>query len=487
MLSNSMRSHPAAFLTLLLAIVLLPACSGPNRERPAAVADATSTPTTRPGSPVSTATPAAPATTPPPVVAITPTPTEQPWPTATAPPPAATVPADATVSPTTTPEPPAPEATSTPQPTPVPDLPIFDAQRVTLGIERVGGGFTQPVYVTHAGDGTGQLYVMEKVGTIRLLDGTLFLDIRDRVIDTGVFSYEREQGLLGLAFHPHYADNGYFYVHYNDRTGQHVFSRFTRGADGLANRASEHIFLTYRQPEVNFNGGMLEFGADGYLYLGLGTGGTAVELQDNSQDLGTLLGKILRIDVDRGDRYAIPPDNPFVGVPGAREEIWLLGLRNPYRFSFDRATGDLYIGGPGHFRREWIEFKRANAPAGLNFGWPILEGSICWVDYQGACTTEGFELPIAEYETYVDGNCVVISGYVYRGERYPPLQGAFLFGDFCSGRVWTVAPNAQGQWVQTEMLRTGVMISSFGEDEAGEVYITDIDGGGIYRITASPR
>jgi glucose/arabinose dehydrogenase len=480
-------SRVVAVLALcVIGASILLACSGPDRDRPAA--HQTETPT---AAAPATATQEVAGTPAPPVAVVTPTPTtaitpDSPTPTETDTP-EATVAADATVPPTTTPTPPTPDETATAPPPPPVDLPVFDAQRVTLGVERVAGGFNQPVYVTHAGDGSGQLYVMEKVGSIRFLDGSMFLDIRDRVIDTGVFSYEREQGLLGMAFHPNFAQNGMFYVHYNDRSGQHIFSRFTVGASGVADPNSERVFLSYHQPEVNFNGGMLEFGPDGYLYIGLGTGGTAVELQNNSQDLSTLLGKILRIDVDGGEPYAIPPDNPFVGVPGAREEIWLLGLRNPYRFSFDRATNDLYIGGPGHFRREWIEFKRGDAGGGLNFGWPVLEGSICWVDYQGPCATDGFELPIAEYETYVDGNCVVISGYVYRGQRFPLLQGAFLFGDFCSGRVWTVAPNAQGQWVQTEMMRAGVMISSFGEDEVGEVYITDIDGGGIYRITASER
>jgi glucose/arabinose dehydrogenase len=317
------------------------------------------------------------------------------------------------------------------------------------------------------------------------LDGTVFLDIRERVTSPALFSTEREQGLLGLAFHPRFAENGYFYVHYNDPRGNHVVSRFQVGQNGLANPASEKVLLRQDQPERAFNGGMILFGPDGYLFIGFGTGGSARALQDNAQNLGSLLGKILRIDVDRGDPYGIPPDNPFVGRAGARPEVWAYGLRNPWRFSFDRATRDLYIGGPGEFQREWINFQPAAMPAGQNFGWPILEGTICW--HTQSCDRTGLQLPIIEYRTYEDGNCVVIGGYVYRGQRYPLLQGAYLYGDFCTGRVWTATRNDSGEWISTEMLKLNSLISSFGEDEAGELYITDIYRGVVYRIVATPR
>jgi glucose/arabinose dehydrogenase len=349
----------------------------------------------------------------------------------------------------------------------------------------VAAGFSEPLFVTHAGDGSGRLFVLEKIGRIRLRDGTVFLDLTDRVTSPELFSYNREQGLLGLAFHPRFAENGYFYVHYNDVNGDHVVSRFSVTRAGLGDPRSERVILTQDQPEGNFNGGMITFGPDGYLYIGLGTGGAKEELQQKAQDLESLLGKILRIDVDRGDPYGIPPDNPFVNTPGARPEIWAYGLRNPWRFSFDRATGDLYIGGPGQFQREWINFQPAGSRGGENYGWPILEGTACW--RQPSCDPSGLELPIAEYNTYEAGNCVIIGGYVYRGPTYPLLQGAYLFGDFCSGRIWTAARDATGAWVTTEMLKSNALISSFGEDQAGELYLTDIEGGAVYRIIANRR
>lgn len=381
----------------------------------------------------------------------------------------------------------APAATEAPRTQPTaPPAPVtnFDPARVRLSIETAGSGFTDPLFVTDAGDGSGRVFVLEKVGRIRLLDGTTFLNINDRVLSPAVSSYEREQGLLGLAFHPRFETNGFFYVHYNDKQGNHVLSRFSV-ANNVGNPASEKILLLQEQPETNFNGGMIAFGADGYLYMGLGTGGTAVELQHKAQDLSSLLGKILRIDVDRGDPYAIPADNPFVRRAGARGEVWAYGLRNPWRFSFDRVTRDLYIGGPGEFKREWVNFQPASAPPGQNFGWPILEGTICW--RQNSCDRTGLPLPIIEYNTYEDGNCVVIGGYVYRGQKYPLLQGAYLYGDFCSGRVWAAWRNAAGAWQTAEVLRIATLISSFGEDEAGELYVTGIQNGNVYRITATAR
>jgi len=363
--------------------------------------------------------------------------------------------------------------------------PPVDPARIAVSIERVAAGFTQPVLITHAGDGSGRLFIVEKPGRIRLADGATFLDLSDRVLSPPLFSYEREQGLLGLAFHPRFASTGFFYVHYNDKRGEHIISRFRVRPDGLGDPTSEKLLLTQSQPETNFNGGMLAFGPDGFLYIGLGTGGTAVALQQDAQNLGSLLGKILRIDVDRGDPYAIPQTNPFAGRGGARPEVWAYGLRNPWRFSFDRATGDLYIGGPGEFKRKWINFHAAATPPGQNFGWPLLEGTLCW--QQATCVPQGIQLPIIEYNTYEDGNCVVIGGYVYRGQAHPSLRGAYLYGDFCSGRIWAAARNAAGAWVTAEAARVTALISSFGEDEAGELYVADINGGVIYRLTAKAR
>jgi len=377
------------------------------------------------------------------------------------------------------------EAASEPTGTSPPDAePVrtFDPSGANPSFEQAGSGFEQPVFVTHAGDGSGTVYVLEKVGALRRLDGSMVLDIRSQVVQTGVFGYEHEQGMLGVAFHPQFASNGYFYVHYNDLNGNHVISRFTVGSDGTATPSSEHVLMAYHQPEVNFQGGMLEFGADGFLYIGTGTGGSAVELQFLAQDLGSIYGKILRVDVDGGDPYSIPADNPFVGVEGALNEIWAYGLRNPWRFSFDRANGDLYIGGPGQFTEEWIDYQPGTIPAGENFGWPIFEGTQCWDDWDGPCDTAGLRMPILTYPTYQNGNCVVIGGYVHRGAVATALNGAYFFGDFCSGNVWTGWPDASGTWQKELVFQIPGLISSFGEDEAGELYVCDINNGIIYRI-----
>lgn len=340
-----------------------------------------------------------------------------------------------------------------------------------------------PLYVTHAGDGSGRVFVAEKVGRVRLLSGTTLLDIRDKVKSPGLGPYEQEQGFLGLAFHPHFAVNGYIYTHYIDLSGGHIVSRFTALPNGAFDRGSEKVLLRLSQPEVTFNGGMLAFGPDGYLYLGLGTGGIPNERQLLAQDLNSLFGKILRLDVDRGDPYAIPSDNPFVGRANARPEVWQYGLRNPYRFSWDRATGELYVGGPGHLRQEWLQYLPPRV-SGVNFGWPILEGTLCFL--QPTCDRSGLLQPILTYD-HSAGNCVVIGGYVYRGPVSPALRGAYYYGDFCSGRIWAAYRGATSVWASSEMLRIRGMISSFGEDEAGELYVTDISNGLVYQLVGTRR
>ncbi len=468
------RSGSARRLTFLLVLVLLcVACSGP--DEPVAV-DPTGSPVAPTPAAVATATasPGGERSTVPPAQPPEP-PEDSPAPSAVSPT-VPLVPAEPTGA--------TPEQAATPTATPASPA-TFNPDDVTVDVENVGAGFDQPVYVTHADDGSGRIYVLEKVGTIKLLDGTLVLDLRDRVVQTGVYGYEHEQGMLGLAFHPRFAENGFFYVHYNDLNGDHVISRFGSGPDGLADRNSEKVLLRLEQPEVNFQGGQLLFGRDNYLYIGLGTGGAEVELQHHSQDLGALYGKILRIDVDNGDPYGIPPDNPFVDVPDARPEVWAYGLRNPWRFAFDRATNDLYIGGPGQFTEEWINFQGVDDPAGQNFGWPMYEGSQCWEEWGGSCDPSGHVPPILTYPTYANGNCVVIGGYVYRGPDFPGLQGAYLFGDFCSGRLWAGWRDASGAWQMTEMFQVPGLISSFGEDESGELYVCDINNGVIYRIVAA--
>jgi glucose/arabinose dehydrogenase len=354
----------------------------------------------------------------------------------------------------------------------------FDPQRITLALEPAAQGLDRPLFVTHAGDGSGRAFVVEKGGAIRTLaDKQLFLDISDRVN-----ARSSEQGLLGLAFHPRFPENGQFFVYYTDRNGDEVVSRFGLAADGRGDPASEKIILRQEDPAANHNGGMITFGQDGMLYIGLGDGGGANDQFGNGQNRDTFLGKLLRIDVDQGDPYAVPADNPFVNDSGTRPEIWAYGLRNPWRFSFDRATSDLYIADVGQNRFEMLHVRSAGQQGGENYGWPILEGRSC---LRGdSCDRTGLTVAVADYP-HSEG-CSVTGGYVYRGAQYPAMQGAYIFGDYCSGVIWTLTGQGQ-QWQITELLRTDAQISSFGEDEAGELYMTDLASGTVYRVTGQPR
>lgn len=342
-------------------------------------------------------------------------------------------------------------------------------------LRRIATGLNKPVYLTHAGDGSGRLFLVEKIGAIRLFkDGVLmenpFLDIQDRIKSSG-----SEQGLLGLAFDPEYRTNGRFYVNYIDLDGNTVVARYlVSSADpDRADPASETAILRVNQPYPNHNGGDLLFGPDGFLYIGLGDGGSAGDPLGNGQRLDMLLGKLLRIDVG-AEPYAIPPDNPFVGRPDARPEIWAYGLRNPWRFSFDHATGDLYIGDVGQDEYEEIDFQPAGSPGGQNYGWNIMEGLHT---YQGG-DTGGLILPVAEYP-HTGGNCSVTGGYVYRGSKNPALQGTYLFGDYCTGAAWVLRRFPDG-WRMAEWFEMHMSISSFGEDENGELYVLDYKGGEVF-------
>lgn len=366
-----------------------------------------------------------------------------------------------------------------------PPLPSIPDPATPVSFQVVASGFTEPTLLTHAGDGSGRIFVAEKPGRIRTLDGGMFLDISDRVINTGLQGNARELGLLGLAFHPQFATNGYFYVHYNDLAGDTVISRFQVGPDGVGDPGSEKVLLTVDQPEDHFNGGTVIFGPDGYLYIALGSGGSAPEVLANSQDLGSLLGKILRIDVDSSDPYAIPPDNPYVNNPGARPEIWVYGLRNPWRISFDPATGDAYIAEPGQFAWEWVHFQSAEPngvpPGGVNYGWPIYEGFECF-EAETCEPPPDYQPPIFAYPRGQDGGCVIIGGSVYRGAALPTLQGAYFYSDFCSAVVYIAWRDAAGQWQTATLLDLDGLVSSFGTDEAGELYILDISQGLIYQM-----
>jgi glucose/arabinose dehydrogenase len=335
--------------------------------------------------------------------------------------------------------------------------------------------------VTPAGDGGDRLFVVEQPGRIRIVrNGEVepepFLDIADRV------ALSTEQGLLGLAFHPRYGQNGRFFVDYTDTSGDTVVAEYRVSTDDpdRADPGSERVVLAFDQPFANHNGGDLAFGPDGYLWIGTGDGGSGGDPMGNGQDLGTLLGKMLRIDVDHRDAglaYAIPPDNPFVERAGARAEIWALGLRNPWRYSFDRATGDLWIGDVGQSSFEEIDHVPSDE-AGLNFGWNVMEGGGCFQPPSG-CDESGITLPVAGYGH--DAGCSVTGGYVYRGTRWPALAGAYLFADFCSGVIWGLDasdPKAE----PAELLTLGHNISSFGQDDEGELYVTDLVSGQVLRV-----
>jgi glucose/arabinose dehydrogenase len=343
--------------------------------------------------------------------------------------------------------------------------------------------FNQPVGIYSAGDGTNRLFVVEQTGAIRVFENSgstatskVFLDISDRVL------YDGEQGLLGLAFHPNYVENGYFYVNYvADNPRRTIIARYSVTANDpdQADQNSEIILLEVNQPFSNHNGGQLAFGGDGYLYMGLGDGGSEGDPFGNAQNRSSLLGKILRVDVDSssaGRKYGIPADNPFVGgTLGYREEIYAYGLRNPWRFSFDSSTGKLWVADVGQNQREEIDLVEN----GKNYGWNIMEGTICYSPSTG-CNQTGLELPVWDYGRD-EGNCV-IGGFVYRGSALMGLYGAYVYGDYGSGRVWALQYDGTSAPVNTLLVDTGLRITSFGLDENSELYFTAFDGK-IHKLT----
>jgi glucose/arabinose dehydrogenase len=354
----------------------------------------------------------------------------------------------------------------------------------TIALEAAFSGFHSPVYITHDGEAS-RLFVVEKAGRIRLIENGAvqampFLDITDRVGSRG-----SEQGLLSVAFPSDYAAGGLFYVDYTDLRGNTVVARYRRSADNprQADPASEQKILQVDQPAPNHNGGQLQFGPDGYLYIGMGDGGGAGDQWGNAQATGVLLGKILRIDVGGTDAYTIPADNPFAGKAGARPEIWALGLRNPWRFSFDRATGDLYIADVGQSAYEEVDFQPAHSPGGQNYGWNRVEGAHCYKPPSG-CDSSGTVPPVTEYD-HTQG-CSITGGYVYRGTRFPQMAGVYFFADFCSGKVWGLWRDTSGAWRTDFLLDSGLSPSSFGEDAAGEIYLVGYQDGTIYHLTAAP-
>jgi glucose/arabinose dehydrogenase len=361
-----------------------------------------------------------------------------------------------------------------------------------IQLQPITSGLVSPVTVTNAGDGSGRLFIVQQTGEIRILiNGTIlptsFLDISDLVSCCG------EEGLLGLAFHPDYSNNGFFYVYYTDVASNIAVARYTVSAadPNVADPDSHFPILSQAHPgQTNHNGGQLAFGPDGYLYAGLGDGGGGGDPDENGQNLQTWLGKILRVDVNGDDfpgdpdrNYAVPPDNPFVGNPDALDEIWAYGVRNPWRFSFDRVTGDLFIADVGQNLWEEIDFQLAASPGGENYGWDVLEGMHCFEDVPpGSCNdflTGGSTLPVLEYNHTL--GCSITGGYRYGGQLYPQLDGVYFYSDLCSGTIWGAIQDG-ARWVSQDLLNSGLTVTTFGEDEAGELYLVDYGGGVLYQI-----
>jgi glucose/arabinose dehydrogenase len=351
----------------------------------------------------------------------------------------------------------------------------------TLALTSPVAGLTQPVTITHAGDGSNRIFVVEQTGKIRIIKNgallaTPFLDISNRISTGG------ERGLLGLAFAPGYAAKGYFYVDYTNAAGDTVIARYGRNPANpdLADPASEQVIITIGQPYANHNGGQLAFSPrDGYLYIGMGDGGSGGDPENRAQNPGELLGKLLRIDVETGRpyTYTVPPSNPFANSLTVRREIWALGLRNPWRFAFDRQTGDLFTADVGQNAFEEVNFQPASSAGGENYGWRIMEGAHCF--NPSNCSFAGLTLPVWEYDHSL--GCSISGGYVYRGASFPRMQGLYIYGDFCSGRIWALRRDTATPQ-NTQLLDTTFQISTFGEDEAGELYVAAHNTGTIYKL-----
>jgi len=401
--------------------------------------------------------------------------------------PAAAAPSQAAGSATTPAGSPSPGASASTQPGG--SRATLDLDHLAVGFDQVVGGLVDPLAVVNAGDGSGRVFVAQQGGQIRIvrsgsLVGPAFLDISDRITSGG------ERGLLGVAFHPDFPKDPRVFVDYTDTNGDTRVSSFLvdPATPDRIDASTEKRLLFVKQPFANHNGGALVFGPDGFLYVSLGDGGSGGDPMGNGQSLKTLLGKILRIDVDSttGDRaYGIPADNPYASGSGGRlAEIWLTGLRNPWRMSFDRLNNDLWIGDVGQGDWEEIDVQRAGTAAGTNFGWNRLEGSHCYQPSTG-CEEPGLTLPVTEYGH--DQGCTVIGGNVYRGSNQPLLAGAYVFADYCSDRVWAIDPSVDGARSPTLVASTDHAFSAFGEDEAGELYAVDLSGGTLLRVTGNRR
>jgi len=363
------------------------------------------------------------------------------------------------------------------------------AQTPDLELQLFASGLDKPVNIKNTGSFDTNLYVVEQDGRIKIIDasGTLltqnFLDIDDRVGDLDFPGDER--GLLGLAFHPNYANNGYFYVNYINNSGNTVVSRFTRNMSNplVADSSSELIIITYSQPFSNHNGGDLAFGSDNYLYIASGDGGAGGDPGNRAQDLTTFLGKMLRLDVDNpsnGNNYGIPPNNPFIGNSSALDEIWAYGLRNPSKFSFDRMNGDIWIADVGQNQIEEID-KASATESGLNYGWRCYEGNSEFDTSTNCPNVSELTFPVAQYN-HSNGRCSITGGYLYRGLDYPNFQGLYFFADYCSQDVGYIQyDNIDDEWDMTLEQFTGNW-TAFDEDSNGEVYVASINAGEVFKL-----
>jgi glucose/arabinose dehydrogenase len=357
----------------------------------------------------------------------------------------------------------------------------FESKNLTLA--PVVKGLKEPTYVAGAPDGSNRLFILERAGLVRVADAsgqlqpTPFLDL------SGQVSLGNEEGLIGFTFHPSFTQNGYVYVAYTamDYSVQVLRYTVSRDRPDVVDPSTAQVVLEVPKRSKYHNGGMLAFGPDGYLYVSIGDD----EASERAQDLGALTGKILRLDVDATVQpYSVPSGNPFKGSD-ARGEVWAYGLRNPWRFSFDRATGDLWIGDVHHVDAEqgqnWetVQFQPADSPGGLNYGFP-MEATFHCADVS-TCEPPGVTLPVTHYTHNM--NCSITGGYVYRGKSAPGLVGAYIFGDYCTGGVFALRGSAPQAWSsKLELAFSPIKISSFGEDAAGELYVADIQGGTIYRV-----
>jgi glucose/arabinose dehydrogenase len=352
-----------------------------------------------------------------------------------------------------------------------------------LVLNNVVGGLNAPLDFQVPNDGSGRFFIVEQPGVIRIVSGGALLPNPFLDIQAKVNFDHAEQGLLGLAFHPNYSQNHLFYLNYDRLSGsqiQTVIAEYQETATNQADPNRERILLTVDQPFANHKGGQLAFGPDGFLYLGLGDGGGGGDPNGNGQSLGTWLGKILRIDVDQtstGLPYAIPSDNPFVSMASARPEIWAYGFRNPWRFSFERGGTRLFCGDVGQNKFEEIDLVQK----GGNFGWNIMEGAHCFNPSSG-CDMNGLILPIFEYD-HSEGSAV-IGGYVYKGSSIPSLNGVYVFGDLSGGKIWGLQEMSPGTWTRSTLVSKALTVSSFGQDENGELYVVDYGGGNLLKLAS---